>query len=65
METTKEMREFLIKQMQGVANGDVDATQGKAVCNFAQQIYNTVNLEIKYAVASEKLGDRQIESVEF
>jgi hypothetical protein len=57
MKDTKELRSFLLNQMNGVAAGTVDMNAAKAVSNLAQQIYNTFNIEIKMAVAKSKIED--------
>jgi hypothetical protein len=65
MKSTKEMRSFLIEQMGAVANGDQDIATAKGVCNYAQQVYNTMNIEIKHAQAQAKLGEGDIKEVKF
>jgi len=65
MRSTKEMRDFLLEQMGSVANGDQDIAVAKGVCNYAQQVYNTMNIEIKHALAQKKLEDQKIEPVDF
>lgn len=54
---TRDLRNFLVEQMQGVAEGRVNAERAKGVCNISQQIYNTLNLEVKMAVARGKLKE--------
>lgn len=63
--STQELRAFLLEQMLNVAEGRQDAPQAKAICNYAQQVYNTVNLEMKFALAKSKLGDTVAVSVSF
>jgi len=65
MKSTKEMRSFLIKQMGAVADGNQDIAIAKGVCNYAQQVYNTMNIEIKHAQAQAKLADGDIKEVKF
>lgn len=65
MKNTTELRAFLVKQMDGVAGGEVNKDQAKAISNLAQQVYNTLNIELKMAMAKEKLGDVAITAVEF
>lgn len=65
MKSTKDMRKFLLEQMSGVANNEVDVNTAKGVCNLAQQVYNTLNIEIKHAQAQAKLGESKITEVEF
>jgi hypothetical protein len=62
---TKTLREFLVQQMGAAANGRVDAERGKTVANFAQQVYNTLNIELRMAIAKAKLGDTKVEPVNF
>jgi hypothetical protein len=54
---TRELRAFLVSQMQGVADGKVNTEKAKGICNISQQIYNSLNLEVKMAVARSKLKD--------
>ena len=54
---TRELRAFLVSQMQGVADGKVNTEKAKGICNISQQIYNLLNLEVKMAVARSKLKD--------
>ena len=62
---TRELRSFLVEQMQGVANGRVKSEKAKAICNLAQQVYNTLNVEVKIAIARTKLKDGDIAPVNF
>lgn len=57
MKSTKDLRNFLIEQMVKTAAGEVDIAAVKNVTNIAQQIYNTVNIELKVAIARKKYGD--------
>jgi len=64
--STRDLRTFLVEQMQGVAEGRVNYDKAKSVCNLAQQIYNTLNVEVKLAVAKSKLPEgHEIEPVSF
>ena len=65
MKSTKDMRTFLLDQMSAVAGGEVEVNTTKAVCNLAQQVYNTMNIEIKHAQAQAKLGESKIGEVKF
>ncbi len=56
-QSTKELRSFLLKQMVNVAEGFQGADEAKAICNFAQQIYNTLNMELRHALAMTRLGE--------
>jgi hypothetical protein len=59
------MRSFLLEQMQGVAEGTVDLGTAKGVANLSQQVYNTINIELKVAQAKEKIKGLTIDSVNF
>lgn len=63
--STKDLRDFLLAEMTSTAKGERNAIVSKAVCNYAQQIYNTLNMEIKYAYARAKLGTTPVEPVSF
>lgn len=65
MQNTKDLRGFLVGQMQNIADGKLDLDHAKGVANLAQQIYNTLNIEVKMAIARSKLGDTKVEPVEF
>lgn len=54
MKNTAEMRSFLVDQIAKVANGEQAAKDAKAICNYAQQVYNTLNIEIKLSAAEAK-----------
>jgi hypothetical protein len=65
MKDTKELRSFLVQQMNGIVEGTVTGEQAKSVSNIAQQIYNTLNIEVKIAVAKQKVGEDGISAVSF
>lgn len=65
MKNTKELRAFLTEQMTGVAAGTVSTERAKSIANVAQQIYNTLNIEVKVAMARIRLGGQEIGPVEF
>jgi hypothetical protein len=66
MRSSSDLRSFLVRQMEGVADGKVEVVQAKSVGYLAQQIYNTINLEIRIATAKAKYGDSfEIKSVDF
>jgi len=48
-----------------VAKGTTDLGTAKGVANIAQQVYNTINIELKVAQAKEKLKGLTIDSVNF
>ena len=62
---TQQLRDFLVEQMEGVANGTVTAERAKGVANLSQQIYNTLNIEIKQALISEKLKGVVVKPIAF
>lgn len=63
--STSDLRNFLLEQMIRVSDGEQNPSEAKAICNYAQQVYNTVNLEVKYAQARAKIGDAAIVPVSF
>jgi hypothetical protein len=65
MTNTRELRSFLVEQMQGVASGKVNSEKAKSIANLSQQIYNTLNLEVKMATAKAKLNGATIDAVSF
>lgn len=65
MNNTRELRAFLIEQMQGVAKGQVDSPTAKSISNISQQIYNTINIEVKMALMKSKLDGQSLDAVEF
>ena len=65
MNNTRELRAFLVEQMQGVAAGKVNSEKAKAISNLAQQIYNTINIEVKIAISKSKLNGQTVDAVEF
>lgn len=62
---TRSLRSFLVGKMNDVAAGDLDAQKTTGIANLAQQIYNTLNIELKTAMALQKLGEQKIEPVKF
>jgi len=56
--TTADIRNFLIENMVKTAEGKIEVGQAKAMCNFAQQIYNTIKIEMHYASLkqADKIG---------
>jgi hypothetical protein len=59
IENTRDLRRFLVEQMEGVATGRVNTERAKSICNLSQQIYNSLNLEVKMAIARSKLKEGQ------
>jgi len=64
MKSTKELRTFLVDQMEKVASGDLTPDRAKGVSNIAQQVYNTLLIEVKMAKARADHEDG-IEPVRF
>ncbi len=62
---TRSLRMFLVSKMNDVAAGTLDSAQTTGIANLAQQIYNTLNIELKTAVALQKLENKKIEAVRF
>lgn len=56
MQDTRELRAFLVQQMKGVADGKVNLDKAKALSNLAQQVYNTLTVEVRMATALAKAG---------
>ncbi len=65
MNNTRELRAFLVEQMQGVASGKVNSEKAKSISNLSQQIYNTINIEVKMALSKVKLNGQSLDAVEF
>jgi hypothetical protein len=63
--STKDLRDFLVEQMTLVAKGEQEAPNAKAICNYAQQIYNTVNMELKAAKLRADMPDVIVGPVDF
>ena len=57
LESTKDVRHMLLNSMSAVAHGEMKPVEAKAVCNLAQQVYNTINIEIKFAKAKSELPE--------
>ena len=62
---TSALRSFLLDQMTAVAEGKLDVGQAKSISNFAQQVYNTVKLEMQFASLKSKGDIQQIEPVKW
>lgn len=54
--SSADIRNFLLTQMVAVSEGKQETTAAKAISNYAQQIYNTINLEMKMAALKQKAG---------
>lgn len=63
--STKGLRTFLVSQMEKVASGEQDAVVAKAICGYAQQIHNTISVELKHAQVSKRLDGNNIDPVRF
>ena len=66
IENTRQLREFLSEQMNAIVDGQLDNEKSRGIANLAQQIYNTLNIEMKHATLKVKYGDEiKLEPVEF
>lgn len=65
MKNTRELRERLLSHMVDVAEGEMTTEVAKGICNLSQQVYNTLNIELKMAVAKDKIGNETITPVSF
>jgi len=65
MNNTRELRAFLVEQMQGVSTGKVNSEKAKSISNLAQQIYNTLNIEVKMALSKAKLNGQTLDAIDF
>jgi len=65
MKDTQELRAFLVEQLSAVATKKIDSDRAKGIANISQQIYNSLNMELKMANARAKLGGKEIEPVKF
>lgn len=63
--STKQLRDFLVEQMALVANGEQQPQTAKSICNYAQQVYNTINLELKSAKLRADTPEASVVPVEF
>jgi hypothetical protein len=54
LRNSADLRNFLIQQMVDTANGKLEVASARMICNFAQQIYNTVKLEMSFATLKNK-----------
>lgn len=62
---TRDLRAFLVEQMQNVVSGDLDPAIVKSVATLSQQIYNTINIELRVATAKSGMGGTEIPAIEF
>jgi hypothetical protein len=65
IQDTRSLRKFLTGKLNDVAEGKLDPATSTGISNLAQQIYNTLNIELKTAVALSKLENKEINPVEF
>ena len=54
MENTSDLRKFLLGEMQKLAEKKIEVQDARAMCNYAQQVYNTLKLEIQFATLRSK-----------
>jgi len=62
---TQELREFLVTQMIAAAKGDLDSGRARSVVAFAQQIYNSLTLELRAAGMTARGQDNKIQAIKF
>lgn len=66
MESSADIRNFLLDQMVAVSEGKQEIPAAKAISNYAQQVYNTLNLEIRMALIKDKTSkDLELSPVVF
>lgn len=65
LKNSKELKTFLLGQISGIADGSISPEAAKGICNLSQQVYNMSNLEIKVALATAKVGQDAIKSINF
>lgn len=65
IDNTAQLRSFLLGQMQAVADGKVDGSKAKAICNLSQQIYNTLAIEVRVAATKASTGKDRLDAVKF
>ena len=66
VQSTNDIRQFLIAQMEAVANGTQSPEQAKAICTYAQQLYNVTKLEIDFMKITDKvLSAPKVPAIEF
>lgn len=65
MKSTSDLREFLSKQMEKLAAGQQEVSKAKAICNYAAQVNNTLNLEYKVAVMNKARKEQPIQKIVF
>ncbi len=63
--STRDLRNFLTGQLEGVATGDIPPDRAKGMSNIAQQIYNSMLIELKFAKARKDIGDDAITPLQF
>lgn len=65
LQDTADLRAFLLDKMVGVSDGNVAADQAKAICNLSQQVYNTLNIEVRVAAARASGNGEAPDAVKF
>jgi hypothetical protein len=65
IKNTSDLRSFLLDQMALVAEGKQDTNNAKSICNYAQQLYNVSNLELKYSEKKFKDPEFTLTSLSF
>jgi hypothetical protein len=62
---TQQLRVFLTEKLTDLADGKIDITRINGIAKLSQQIYNTLNIELRIALAAPKLADKRVEPVKF
>lgn len=65
IDDTRSLRNFLTQKLNDAADGKIDQAVVTGIANLAQQIYNTLNIELRTAVALSKLDGKDITPVKF
>jgi hypothetical protein len=62
---TRDLRRFLLDRMVRTANGTASVLEAKAICNYAQQVYNTINIEARVAMTVSERNGEPLPAVSF
>lgn len=63
--STSDLRDFLVQQLKGVASGEVSAPNARSISQLSQQIHRTMEMELKTARVQAKFGNDSVKSVKF
>lgn len=62
---TRDLRLFLVERMKEILTRKIEPAQITGIANLSQQIYNTINIELKSASVLQKLDGGRIKPVQF